>query len=779
MLYPNHSLPLLISGSKGSGYHFLVETIQQFAVEQSILSKTAPFIKVPCAYFSQNPEELTRQLFQNRDTDKNLFVQAKQGVLFLDQIQFLNIEAKSRLHAYLESNPQEGPLIICSVQNAEDTFIQEPFAESFPIHIHLAPLGERPLAERLQFIQKFFKAEAKKMKRSLRVNSELLLCLLLYPCPGGIVQLKNEIQLGCANAYVRENLTSSKESRLYIHDFPAHIRKGVIHYKEFRQELEKLNIAEYTFSFSDLEMIKTKEKILLHQKKSIYDFIDKKTQQLNESGINENESKVMISADIEKSLMTLTQTLDESIPSKKSLEKLVPPKLIAMVEDFLEAVSKKLSYTYPSATFYGLCFHLSTSLKQQQKKMHLDNDKMVEVIETHREEYNLATTFIAELEKEFQQTFTLDETIFITLFIAKRDHLVAKNHPAFLIAMHGKSTASSIRDVVGSLLKSENVYAYDLDLDKNMTDAYHELKKLILNINTGKGIVMLYDMGSLKTMAETIADETGIQIVFLASPTTLLALDGARKTMIDDDLSKIEQEIRQSYQNYFPLVEQSYTRSTKKKIMITLCMTGKGGALQLKNYLEKNVDLKDVDIIPLAISDKRYLLEEVDRLKKIHEIVCIIGTYNPNLYGISFISIAQLFETPIDKLSILLFLENIEAPKEVNYEPIYSFLKEQLPHLNISNLKKTLPRAIRKINQQLQKLSLDQELGLFMHLACSIARIQNNEPLPLNLQKDQIIQRNKRAYNDLKMILEPIEEHFEILFEDDELANVLSIVKRL
>ena len=45
-----------------------------------------------------------------------------------------------------------------------------------------------------------------------------------------------------------------------------------------------------------------------------------------------------------------------------------------------------------------------------------------------------------------------------------------------------------------------------------MQKAYEELKQIIVEIHQGKGVLMLYDMGSLKEMAEVIASETGIEL---------------------------------------------------------------------------------------------------------------------------------------------------------------------------------------------------------------------------------------------------------------------------
>lgn len=113
-------------------------------------------------------------------------------------------------------------------------------------------------------------------------------------------------------------------------------------------------------------------------------------------------------------------------------------------------------------------------------------------------------------------------------------------------------------------------------------------------------------------------------------------------------------------------------------------MTGEGGAVQMKNYLEKNAGLNGIQVIPLSISDRKALLNEVNRLREEHEIRCVIGTYDPGLHGIPFISVVKLFETPADKLDMLLTIpESDHTP--VNYEMIFSYLSSQMPALDIKS----------------------------------------------------------------------------------------------
>lgn len=104
--------------------------------------------------------------------------------------------------------------------------------------------------------------------------------------------------------------------------------------------------------------------------------------------------------------------------------------------------------------------------------------------------------------------------------------------------------------------------------------------------------------------------------------------------------------------------------------------------------------------------------------------MCEIGTYNQELYGIPYIPISKLFDISSDKLDILLSLETVESVMSVNYDAIYAYLEEQLEGFDLQLLKKILPKTILRIKKVLHGLSSDQEVGLFMHITCSIYRLQ-------------------------------------------------------
>ena len=157
----------------------------------------------------------------------------------------------------------------------------------------------------------------------------------------------------------------------------------------------------------------------------------------------------------------------------------------------------------------------------------------------------------------------------------------------------------------------------------------------------------------------------------------------------------------------------------------------------------------------------------------------MIGTYDPQLHGIPFISVTRLFDTPVDKLDVLLAVSNVEAIAQVDYDAIYAYLSEQLEGLDMKKLRNCLPKAIARIKRAAHGLSQDQELGLFLHIACAIQRMLMKGKMPVTMNRDSLIGRNKRLYNDLRDILQTLEKAFGIRFSDDELAYIIAIIKQI
>lgn len=788
ILYPEHSLNTLIVGAAGVGKTTFAYLMYQFAQENDVIAQQAPFERFSCHLSEGQEKEVGQRLFGPDGAMQH----AAGGMLFIDSVDNLSSSLRERLLDMIDSDGQElqKVVLICSASEKARPVILDSLTAHFSARVELPSLQAHSIAERFALVRQFLTDEAVRMKRGIRVNAELLHSLCLYRCENNIKQLRNDIRLGCANAYVHAFNSAEKELTLYLNDFPAGVSHGLLYYKKYRDELEALIPQEYVYTFSEDTMRKEnlREPSLPeigHQmlNASVYDTIDRKAEELRGRGIGDEDIGHIINAELEYDMKQFANRITQSKVSRESLCKVMDRRIVDMVDAMLKEAAARFNKVYPETTFYGLCLHLSSTIERGASSRHnLSNERILDVVEKCREEYALCMRFASAIEQEFDIRLSIDEAVFMTMFLCDPSlYRKSENGPVVLVAMHGDSTASSMVDVVNSLAGCGNAYAYDMPLDKDMQQAYDELKAAVQELNRGQGILLLYDMGSLRTMAELISKETGVQIRTVAVPGTLIAVDCSRKAASASSLEELHEDAMGSCRDFYTNIAEPEGRSHHKNtpVIITLCMTGEGGAVQMKSYLEKHAGLNGIQVIPLSISDRKALLNEVNRLREEHEIRCIIGTYDPGMHGIPFISVVKLFETPADKLDMLLTIpESDHTP--VNYEMIFSYLSSQMPALDIKKLRKSLPRALAKIKRiSAEGLDQNQELGLFLHIACAIDRLQNGEAMPEKGNRQGIISRNKRLYNDLREILSGLEETFDIRFSDDELAYMIAMVKKL
>ena len=787
ILYPDHSLNTLIEGPSGSGKTTFGYLMYQFACENKVLPMGAPFERFSCHYYDDQEEKAYNRLFGAGEA----LEKAKGGMLFLDNVEYLPVGCREHLLDLIENDDAvlRDIILVCSLQDKARASVKDAYTARFSARIELQPLQNWQLGERFALVQQFLINEAVRMKRTVRVNAELLHCLCLYRCENNVKQFKNDIRLGCANAYLRAFHADEKEELpLYLNDFPSGVQRGLLYYKTYRKQLEELIPQGYAYTFSADSM--HKENCDAGQQMpefghpplsdSVYDIIDRKGDELRQRGIGEEDISRIINAELEYDMKQFTSRMPQSKVNRESLYKVMDRRIVDGVDALLKQTSRQFNRVYPESTFYGLCLHLSSTLERRKAaKQRLSNERILDVVQNHREEYAVCMQFASAMEKELGVPMSIDEAVLLTLFLCEDNEThKAEDGPVVLVAMHGDSTASSMVDVVNSLAGCGNAYAYDMPLDKDMQQAYDELKAAVQELNRGQGILLVYDMGSLRTMAEIITKETGVPIRTVALPGTLIAVDCARKANSCSSLDELQEGAMESCRDFYTQIAEPSGRAHRSKVIITLCMTGEGGAVQMKHYLEKNAAMNDTDIIPLAVDDRKALLTEINHLKENHEIVCVVGTYDPGLYNIPFISVVQLFETPVDKLDILLTMPEEERTK-VNYEMIYAYLAEQMPGFDVKKLRRCLPKAMAQLKKAVQGLTQDQELGLFLHISCAVERIRKGENMPEKTNRQAIISRNKRLYNDLHDILWGVEDTFGIQFSDDELAYIIGIVKKL
>lgn len=801
MLYPPHGLNTLLLGETGVGKTMFAELMHRFAIESSIYSPEAPFISFNCADYANNPQLLLARLFgckkgayTGADKDQIGFVErANKGILFLDEVHRLPPEGQEMLF-YLMDKGEFTPLgetenfkksevlIICATTENTDTTLLQTFRRRMPMNITLPSLRDRTYQERFDLICEFLRIEAARIGREIIVSPNSLRCLLLYNCPANIGQLKSDIQLGCANGFLKCISKGEKAINLYNTDFAPHVRQGLILYKNHMEEIDKIVPDNKKLSFKSNGSEELLEIVKSELPNNFYESIADKVQNFQERGVDEEDISIVLSSEINSYFKKLVSDFDKDI-NKDEIAKLVSSDIIEIVEELLQTAVSTLGRVFPSKTFYGLCLHIDSTIKRLNSGKNIINNTLKSIMEEHRDEYALALSFASKIEKKFSIKLPLDEVGFIAMFLTlgKNPDLDEINHPIVVVAMHGASTASSMVDVAKKLINAHNIYAYNMSLDKNATVAYTELKDLILENHKNAGVLLLVDMGSLKMFATLIEEETGIKINVIEMASTLTVLECARKAIIDKNVDNIWYSVQESHLNYLDSNVKTLKENFKVKsnnIIITVCSTGEGSAVILKDIIQKKIDTKsnNVQIIPLNIDNIQEFYSTVNGLGKNKNIVAIVGTFNPKIYDIPFISISEIFnDTSLSRLKSLLN-NNLEN----NYISIINAHKDKItPFINENIYKNFILDFIKFTENNFSSLDENKIIGLIIHIACAMERLYNKEESPICEVKEKLLSLYNSEYILLDSFFKSYLDTIKIKFNIDEICFILRTIKEI
>jgi len=205
------NVSVLITGESGTGKEILARAIHRFSPRAN-----KPFVPFNCTAIPR--ELLESQLFGHRrgaftgaDRDSpGLIRNAKDGTLFLDEIGEMSLDLQPKLLRFLESgeiSPLGEPtpltvdvrIVAATNSNVEQLVHEGRFREDLFYRLNVVRLTIPPLRERRDEIPALVhhfvaRAAAEFSKGRVRLAEETMEYLLLYPWPGNVRQLQNELR---------------------------------------------------------------------------------------------------------------------------------------------------------------------------------------------------------------------------------------------------------------------------------------------------------------------------------------------------------------------------------------------------------------------------------------------------------------------------------------------------------------------------------------------------------------------------------------------------------
>ena len=788
VIYPPNGLHCLILGETGVGKSMFAELMYRFAIESHIIPSDAPFITFNCSDYAENPNLLISQIFgvkkgayTGADRDKEgLLFKAHRGFFFLDEIHRLSPQGQEMLFTYIdngffrplgetEKEIRVNVRIIGATTENPDSYLLKTFTRRIPMIINLPPIRERPLIEKYMLIENFLNEEAYRIGKSIYINRNSLISYLLYDCPNNIGQLKSDIQLACAKAFLKYK--SEDEDYIIIgqSDLPNHVRKGLLKINEFRKEIDSiLNTTSEILKFNN-KKLDIPSILSLNTTEDFYCSIEEKYEALKDTGVNDEDINMILSADIEshfKKYMGDIKNYD-----KLGISSIVDKKIIEITEEIIEVAEKYLDRELDEQIFTGLALHLESSIERIKKGDKIINPKLDSIRSQYQEEFILATKIANIIDKKLYIKVPIDEIGYITMFFTKafeiRDDKKAPK-VAVLIIMHGKSTATSMADVANTLIGEHHAHAIDMPLSMYPETMYELVKEKILAIDEGKGVIILADMGSLTTFGDIISEETDKPVKTIDSVSTPIALEVTRKAVLGYDIDEIVISLSSNMKTF--KIDQIESNN-KEEVIISACLTGDGASSKIKSIIEKSIDKKEIKVINLNIIDNEDLKDRIKKLKNQYDIIALVSTLNIKNIEIPFISAIDILKgNGIKKINEILKENELYAKVSLS-------LKEHLNHIDSEELIKDIRSMIIKAQNNLDiELSYDVKMGIAIHIAFLVDNMMAHKETKKFQDLENFVSKHSAEFDTLRKCVKTINEKYHIEIKDNELAFVLKSI---
>lgn len=678
--YPPHGLHVLILGPSGVGKSYLADAMYEFAKSTNNFEEDAKYIIFNCADYADNPQLLLSQLFGSvkgaytgaTENKMGIVEACNDGILFLDEIHRLPSEGQEILFSILDKGifrrlgesetvrKSNVMIIAATTENVESSLLLT-FRRRIPMVIEIPAIKDRPFEERFELINKAFFEESHRIKKDMLISKNVIRELMRYECQGNIGQLKSDIQVACAISFLENKLKEDK--RLYIKErhLPDYIKEQSRRINVDDSYIEKFIIEDIYISHKG--EIRTEEDIRYNKKDTnIYKFIEKRQSELKFVGYSDEEISKILSQQVELELIRGAKAINYNVVNTDELMNLVGVKSLETVKMMIKIAKKELT-GLQSDIIYPLAVHLNSTYERIRNGKEIINPKLNIIKTRYEKEYNVAKKMCEIVRERLEIDIPEDEIGFITMYL-KNYRRYLKNEEgkvAVIVMTHGR-VASAMAEVANKFLGVDYAVGLDMDFRDSPDIMLEKAIRLVQEHDQGKGCIILVDMGSLVTFGDIITAKTGIETRVIGRVDTLMVLEAVRKSALTDQtLEEIMHDLENDSKGYGSN-QYNTENNNLSKVIVTLCITGKGSALKIKEYVENKVDLKgkDIEIMSIGFMDED-INTSLSRIAKNKNIEAIVGTINPEFRNIPFISLEELM-----KGSGVKKLNNIIANKEEN-----------------------------------------------------------------------------------------------------------------
>jgi sigma-54 dependent transcriptional regulator of gfr operon len=770
--YPPYGLPILLHGETGTGKSFLANAVYEHLVVNSTISEDKKFVAVNCSEYANNPELFLSNFFGHvkgaytgaSENRRGLAELAAGGILFLDEVHSLSNECQEKLFQFMDLGKfhrlgdnekwyESRCRIIFATSELPEKHLLTTLQRRIPVKITLPTLENRSNFERKQLIQMFFKEEEARISKKIYVSGQLYELLMTYSFEDNLGNLKNIIQISCANAFsVANDNTEGLQIQMSALPSTFDFREYKIHHHE-----------KQTIYIGVNELIRIDEKI---------SFVELLLLLINIWGNTKDDKSLFQSYDKELKKRFLNSQREKQNNYSSYAE--------IRFRQFIKHLEKNFQIQFDYFYFHlGIMFLNSWMFQYMNTTIDLEKWENFEkdLTKSVRQELLWVHDFTRNADIDLSEEHYLVLAILFHL-MTNRDY--SKNRLALIIA-HGDTTASSLASTANRMMGRYIFDSIDMPLNTSSKELATKINHYLQERKHFEELILLVDMGSLEKIHEHLEIPKDRSFGILNNVSTRMAIDVANQLFLNIPLKNI---LEQAQVNQ--TVEYRYQPSNRKKEMIICsCASGLGTSFKLKQILESSLP-KTADFL-IETSDFYSLVNEnyLEELKKDYQILFIVGTLNPNIEGMAFYSIEELIlginiEDLSNKLTKHFKTEELDLLNE-NILKNFSLtnLMEQLTILNPSKLLEQVSDAIYILQNELG-LRLDNNtcFGLYVHISCLIERLVTQPHLQDEIYVDLKDKHLRIFHQKFKKSFTVVEQYYSVEIPAFEVNYIYDYTKK-
>lgn len=740
--YPDLGLPVLITGESGVGKSYLASLAYEYLVNKKIISIDAPFTTINCSEYSNNPELLLANLFGHKkgaytgavSDNKGILETTNNGVLFLDEIHALREESQEKLFQFMDKGrfhrlgendkwyESKLRLIFATTEDPQKCLLKT-LLRRIPVIAEIPSLDERSENERVELVCSFFKDEEVYLNKKIEISDCIYKMLIKNHFSENVGSLKNTIKVLCANALIKQK--DDKILRIQVPLLPKEILET------YKMDLNNRNDRKF-YSV---------------------DSIEKKNIEIKKYNLEETIAKYYIDNHKEISIDMIIKFCDKLIKDNFSYQGFKIQNnssadiyISKNVNMFFMEVCKKYSMSY-NAFYEKVIINFLCSWINNEEENNIIDEDSINFDRYVCKYFNKEVTIVQSLCKSLDIELSKRKCCLLAIIFKLMIKESSKKNTIALILAHGDSTATSMANLTNDLLGEFIFDAIDMPLRTTVADMILELEMYLDQIPSYDSIILLVDMGSLEQIHKGVRQFENKTVFVLNNVTTQILLDLGTRLQNEEDIERSIKRV--TSENKFSYIHSP--KKIKEKLILCSCASGIRTANRIKsiliNSLNKDIDIKIKSYDYYSIVDKQYL----SNISNEYNILCIVGTLNPEIKNINFISLEDLvMGEDIDNFYSIFseYLTNDEI-EELKKRIVKNFsltnLMEQLTILNPSKLLEQVSEAINQLQLQLnESFSNSICIGLYVHISCLIERLLmskgkgliNDITVPMHIDKD-------------------------------------------